>query len=213
MNENLSSNEINKNVALNLVKYRKSLSLTQADLAKKLNYSNKAISKWERMEAIPDIYVLKKIADLFRITVDELISPPQEKKPFILKLIVQGKVMKTFIHLGIVWLIAVLAYTLIDLVFPTINEIFPLWLIFIYALPISFLILPFIWNKSVCSLIFISLGCWAILLSVFTSLLVLMPNPPSALWQIFLIGAPIQALLIFMYFYRLLFFRKPKPKI
>ena len=40
--------DIKLNLAENLVKYRKHFNLTQAELAEKLNYSDKAVSKWER---------------------------------------------------------------------------------------------------------------------------------------------------------------------
>lgn len=48
--------------------------MTQSDLADKLNYSDKAVSKWERAESIPDIAVLKEIADLFDVTLDYLVN-------------------------------------------------------------------------------------------------------------------------------------------
>ena len=48
--------------------------MTQAELAERLNYSDKAISKWERAESIPDIYILKRLADMFGVTVDWLIK-------------------------------------------------------------------------------------------------------------------------------------------
>ena len=66
--------EIRKNFSSNLVKLRKLKKLNQNDLAKEFNYSNKAISKWETGETIPDIVVLKQIADFFQITLDELIT-------------------------------------------------------------------------------------------------------------------------------------------
>ena len=55
-----------KNIlAENLIKYRKAANLTQAELAEKINYSDKAVSKWERAAGMPDVDVLKQIADLF----------------------------------------------------------------------------------------------------------------------------------------------------
>lgn len=69
-------------ISLNLSELRRERGMTQLELAEKLNYSDKAVSKWERGESIPDILVLKSIADLFGVTVDYLISeehpvPPQ----------------------------------------------------------------------------------------------------------------------------------------
>ena len=61
-------------ITSNLIKYRKQAGLTQAQLASKLGYSDKTVSKWEREEGVPDIYILKQIADLYGITVNDLIS-------------------------------------------------------------------------------------------------------------------------------------------
>ncbi|MBQ7218900.1 MAG: helix-turn-helix transcriptional regulator, partial [Ruminococcus sp.] len=44
--------------------------MTQAQLGEELSYSDKSVSKWERGESIPDVYVLKHIADLSGVTVD-----------------------------------------------------------------------------------------------------------------------------------------------
>ena len=71
--------DIKENLAENLISYRKAANLTQAELAEKLNYSDKAVSKWERGESFPDLYVLKQIADFYGVTIDTLINEP--KKP------------------------------------------------------------------------------------------------------------------------------------
>ena len=60
-------------IANNIVYYRKQLELTQSQLAEKINYSDKAISKWERGEGVPDIFILKQLADLFHVTVNDLL--------------------------------------------------------------------------------------------------------------------------------------------
>ena len=52
-------------IAKNITALRQGAKLTQIELAERLNYSDKAVSKWERAESIPDITVLKTIADMF----------------------------------------------------------------------------------------------------------------------------------------------------
>ena len=64
----LTKEQFNLTVSQNLIKYRKYHGLTQAALAEKLNYSDKAVSKWERAESTPDITVLAQIAELFSVT-------------------------------------------------------------------------------------------------------------------------------------------------
>lgn len=64
-------------VARNIAKYRKAAGLTQSQLAEKLNYSDKSVSKWERAEGTPDTETLVAMARLFGVTVNELISDAQ----------------------------------------------------------------------------------------------------------------------------------------
>ena len=71
--------------ASNLIRLRTAAGLTQAELGAKLNYSDKSVSKWERGEAIPDAWVLTRLAEIFGVTVDYILSshdawvPPVEE--------------------------------------------------------------------------------------------------------------------------------------
>ena len=65
--------EIKTIVARNISELRQANHMTQLDLAEKLNYSDKTISKWERAESTPDIAVLIEIARLFGVTLDYLV--------------------------------------------------------------------------------------------------------------------------------------------
>ena len=58
----------------NIASYRKHFGLTQAGLAEKLNYSDKAVSKWERGESMPDVQTLVQLAELFEVTVNDLLN-------------------------------------------------------------------------------------------------------------------------------------------
>ena len=71
-------NEV-KILANNLIYYRKASGYTQLEIAEKLNYSDKSISKWERAEGVPDIFVLKALAELYGITIDDLFHKEQQK--------------------------------------------------------------------------------------------------------------------------------------
>ena len=53
--------DIKKIISKNIQTLRKDADLTQSELAERLNYSDKAVSKWERGESVPDIVVLKQI--------------------------------------------------------------------------------------------------------------------------------------------------------
>ena len=53
---------------------RKYMGMKQSDLAKKLNLTRQSISKYETGEAFPDISIIIKLADIFEITIDELVK-------------------------------------------------------------------------------------------------------------------------------------------
>lgn len=66
--------EIKTNFARNVRDLRNDRKLSQIQLGEMLSYSSKTVSKWEKGDFLPDIYVLKMIADFFEISVDDLIS-------------------------------------------------------------------------------------------------------------------------------------------
>ena len=74
----LTNEELTVTFASNLVRLRQHAQMKQSDLAEKLNYSDKSISKWERAEALPDVVVIKKIADIFEVSVDFLLTSHDE---------------------------------------------------------------------------------------------------------------------------------------
>jgi len=185
-------------VANNIAELRKKANLTQYELASKLNYSDKAISKWERGESLPDILVLKSIADLFAVKVDDLMKPNSDeimaspnKKRLSVHLLV------TIAAICIAWVVATAVYVCAKVFI--VNWQTP-WLCFVYALPVSAIILlvfSSIWWDSYMRCISISLIVWTTLFSIYMSLL------SYNVWIIFVIGAPVQIFLLIWLWYRL----------
>ncbi len=185
---------IGKNIAV----YRKRYGLTQAGLADKLNYSDKAVSKWERGESTPDIVTLTQLAEQFGITVNELIQDPdalpehtgavQQAMEKVVEKTLKRKADKNII-LGLssilVWFVALLLYVIMSGL-----ELENSWLAFFYAIPANAIVLlslrsawhDFRWNRALISTIM-----WGALLSVFTTLLVL---GGINFWKMFLLGIP-----------------------
>lgn len=195
--------DLKENFAVNLIKFRKEAKLTQAELAEKLNYSDKAVSKWERGESVPDIYALKNIADFFGTTVDLLIAEPKdgmlafkkEKKHSFKKLL-----MISLCSVGLVWLVAMCGYCFIEIIVPTLKET---WLSFIYALPVTFIVLTVfsaVWGKRFLNKVFVSFLVWTVLMAIHVSIVVLVPASVDNIWKLYLIGIPLQGLVIFWYF-------------
>ena len=74
-----NNNELNKIIAKNLMHYRKAAGLTQAELAEKINYSDKSVSKWESGNGIPDVYTLVQIAKLYGLTLNDFVGEESPK--------------------------------------------------------------------------------------------------------------------------------------
>ncbi len=193
--------DIKENLAKNLIQLRKHANLTQAELAEKINYSDKAVSKWERGEAIPDVIVLKTLADFYRTSIDSLISLPKEKSKYSLSLLPKKRIIIALSSAVLVWMIAIACFVFLGMIFPSVTES---WLAFIYAVPVSMVVLlslTFVWGKSVPNLIFASVLVWTIALAIFLSVLVFC-SASSNLWMIFLIPIPIQILLVLSFTYK-----------
>ncbi len=194
--------DIKENLATNLIKFRKAQNVTQAELAKKLNYSDKAVSKWERGESVPDLAVLYEIAKFYNTTIDKLISDPSEVK--VKKSMPSNKKRSIICLIGasFVWLVAILGFAVSTIVETKIEHA---WMAFIYAVPITLFILCIffsVWKKSLGNVIILSLLIWTIILSIYLSFIVFPPTPSPRLWLVFTIGVPVQLLIVFWYTYK-----------
>lgn len=76
----MSEKTRNEIIAENLSLYRKLHGLTQAELADAVGYSDKSVSKWERGEGTPDIFVLLQLSDIYGVTVSELVGQTEKSK-------------------------------------------------------------------------------------------------------------------------------------
>lgn len=187
---------LKKIIRNNLVRYRKEAGLTQAQLAQKLGYSDKTVSKWEREEGVPDIYILKEIADLYNITVNDLITdtPFLSKKKLLPKISRRNKIIIALLSAGLVWAIATTIYVILDLAIPDITN--HLNNIYIYAIPLSCIVLIVfnsIWGKRIFNLVLISALIWTFTLSLYVSL------PITNISELFIIPIPLQILTILWY--------------
>ena len=165
----MTEEKIRENFSHNLACYRRDLGLTQLELAEKLNYSDKSVSKWERGEGLPDLYIIKCIADLFGVTVDDMIGEKKIKRPILHR----NKIIITALSVGIVWFVATVLFFVFSISIPS----FPSWHFYIYALPISSIVATVFaclwWNKffkflSVSAIIWSVVSCIYIIITYFT---------------------------------------------
>ena len=123
---------LRKTVAKNIAQYRKAHHDTQLDLATKLNYSDKSVSKWERGESLPDVYILSQIAELYGVSVSALIGEiqsPRESKPHYHMFIL-------LLSLALTMAVATLLFSM----FMICKVDYPAWMFFVYALPVCSII-------------------------------------------------------------------------
>ncbi len=190
-------------VAANISDLRRKHNMTQLDLAEKLNYTDKAISKWERGESIPDVLVLKNIADLFEVTVDYLleeehpiptaVDEEQGQETIQKQQSIRTRGVVTGMSVLLVWLVATVLFMIADMVSP---EDTAHWLIFIYAIPASmivWLVLNSVWFNRRRNYLIISMLTWSTLAAVYMTIWRLADYNA---WIIFMLGIPGQAIIV-----------------
>ena len=199
--------ELKTVIARNIIELRRSHGMTQLDLAEKLNYTDKAISKWERGESLPDIAVLKTIADLFGVKLDYLVSA-EHVEPVAEVLIGSDELDEqerrhmrrqanhrviTWISIALVWALATLAFVVLSLASPQGKAY---WLAFLYAIPVSaivWLVLNSLWFTCRRNFLIITLLMWSILTCVHVSCISL--GGPNV-WLIYILGIPGQIIIL-----------------
>ena len=213
----MDGEKLKNQIGANIAAYRKRASLTQAGLAEKLNYSDKAVSKWERGESVPDVLTLAQLAEQFGVTVNDLLvdpnALPENSENSLEKAMgkVAEKTLKRKADKGIilklssllVWGIALLIYVILSsLGLP--NS----WIAFFYAIPINAIVLlslrsawrDFRWNRALISVI-----VWGCLLSIYMTFFLF---AQANVWRVFLLGIPGQIAILL--WFRM--FRGPKKE-
>ena len=191
--------------ASNLIKLRTGMGLTQAELAEKLCYSNKSVSKWERAEAIPDAYVLKQMAELFQVTVDQLLTAEEGWTRGGTDLHRKVQYSQLFIILSAVAGIFTLCFLEFVIVWAVVGKFH--WLILYAGIPCSLivlLILNSLWYKGRHNMYIVG----ALVLSLFLLAYFLSVRFGWNPWQILLAIIPAEAVVFFAFHIR----KRKKPE-
>ena len=185
----MTNEEIKFNFSQNLINLRKTKNLTQLQLAEKLNYSDKAISKWEVGAVLPDVETLTHIAEFFGITVNDLIY---RKKRSVLRAFYKNHLVISLFTFAMVWFVSTIIYFVLEHVTPLSR----CWLTFIYTIPISSIVLVVfcsVWFRRIFTYLSTVMLIWGIVISVYLSI-----NNPH-LWFIFVIGVVGQLAFSFLF--------------
>ena len=184
--------ELNKIISQNLIELRQKSGMTQLQVAEHINYSDKSISKWERGDAIPDVPVMLKLANLYGVTIDDIVSKHIQKpiKPKAKKIRLSQHTIISIIAFAAIWFLATIGFAVVYAFFNLESQAY---LAFIVAIPVSFftvMILSFIWYPYFITAIFASVFIWTGVLAI--TLCVSAIN----LWLLYIIAAPIQLIVI-----------------
>ena len=207
----MNDEKLKRQIGANIAAYRKREGWTQADLAEKLNYSDKAVSKWERGESVPDVLILAALAEQLGITVNDLLIDPnalpeqtgavQQAMGQVVEKALKRKANKKIILLlssVLVWFVALFIFVVLDTL-----SVPNSYLAFFYAVPADAIVMlslrsawrDFRWNRALVSMIM-----WGGLLSRYMTLLILVH---FSAWKIFLLGIPGQiAILLWGWLFR-----------
>lgn len=206
----MNHDELKMQIGTNIIRFRKENGMTQAELAQKLNYSDKAVSKWERGESIPDVLTLADIAAQFGITVNDLVygpepagaepaptpapqpeilsqpeTPAQPEKP-VRKMsdrIRHNRKTIQFLVSILVWIVVLAFYVLLDS-----FQLPYLWLLFLVGIPahaITLLSLRSAWQMYSWNMALISVIMWGSIACLYAVIYLI---SHINIWRLFLMG-------------------------
>lgn len=186
--------DVRATISKNLAALRRQKGLTQAELAEQFNYSDKAVSRWEHGDTLPDVSVLCELCEFYGITIGELVEEecllPQKTK-IRSRDSAAYRVWLCITWAAVVWLIATIGFVYAL----TINEE-ALWIVFVYALPASCLAVSLMGRTffpGLVQFILMSVILWTTLAAIYLHLL------SYNLWLIFLLGIPLELILFLRY--------------
>lgn len=183
--------KLRKTVGENLANLRKEKKLTQLELAEKFSYSDKAVSKWETGETLPELDVLYQLCEFYGVTLDYLTHEgnKEEKKEFVKKGSADvNNVAITCLVGSVVWMVATIIFVYLMLI----NQIV-FWEIFVWAVPLTAIVLLFANRAYYKSRIF-KFVCWSVFIwgLITATFLTIYESIQQPLWPLFIIGVPMQ---------------------
>ena len=181
-------------VPANIVHLRKQKNMTQIDLAKLVNYSDKAISRWEKGEVLPDLETLQSLARIFDVPLTYLLEEHSDNDSIRIHKPNPKEILFQVLIVCALWTILTVFVVYADIFYEQ-NY----WQAFLWGIPITCLIVIYCnrkYKSKVISFIATTILNWSILTCAYIHFMALNP------WLIFLVGLPVQASIFVLYFLR-----------
>ncbi len=188
-------------IAKNLIALRTKARLTQLQLAEMLNYSDKAVSKWERGEAVPDLRVLIRLSEIYGVSVDEIVKAESLEPQIQPQKKISG--MRAFIvamATVLVWFVAMGVFMIFFFITRTENYAY---LVFVVApLPMSIVWMVFSakWGNRVTNTLAASSILWSCVLIL--HIFVMTFSDFRKIYYIYIVAAVFELLIILWFSYR-----------
>jgi transcriptional regulator with XRE-family HTH domain len=154
--------QLKKRIAENLIYYRKLAGLTQTELAARINYSDKTVSKWERAGGTPDLSVLSLLASLYGVTVNDIISENAPRPPVDPHGEQRRRVMVCLLSIVFAWLVTAVLYAVLRLLLPSFESARYVFLLTPPANCVIFVVFASIWWGHFVRLTSVSALIWCI---------------------------------------------------
>ena len=192
--------DVKEIIGKNIQKLRLESKMTQFELAERLNYSDKTISKWERGESSPEPETMLELSKLFNVKIDYFYYLEHQKQ-----YVKPSNTMRVRDLLFTI-LISVTFFTISTAIFLLgcfikIENAATFWIAFVYAVPLTSAVVYIYFrrlNNRLGMIISASTGMWSLLAAIFLQMYLVNIN----FWMIFLIGVPLEAALIIYRFMR-----------
>ena len=179
----------------NIARLRRLSNMTQSELAEKINYSDKSVSKWEQGNGIPDVRILLQLAELFNVSVDDLVREHKEAPVMPKKTRLRRRIIISLLSVGLCWLVAVVAFVFIGIIWPDVPNT---WLAFVYAVPASaivVLVFSCVWHYRWVRIAAITVLIWLTLTCIYLTAHVC----GAEIGLIYFIGVPLQILALIFF--------------
>lgn len=183
--------DIREIISTNIATLRKEKKWTQVELARKINFSDKAVSRWEKGEVMPDIETIQRMSEVFGVPITAIVEKQKDPKQMIKARQTKQEVLSQIFLIFEIWTILSVAYGYLN-----ISRGLNVWMIFLWGVPATVLLLYLVNIKrkhNVTSFVYGTIFIWTFNTCLFIQMLNFTP------WFFFILGVPVQGMLVVRY--------------